>query len=72
MSRDYLAECFAEAAVREARYTDAASMSRTRIVGDSLKGASEDDIARRIVDNRICFRCGARWGKCEHTEASEC
>ena len=72
MSRDYLAECFAEAAEREARYADAASMSRTRIVGDSLKNASDDDIAQRVVDNRTCFRCGARWGKCEHTEAVEC
>lgn len=68
--RDLRRECFEEAKIREANYADAASMSRTRTVGDTLASvlkAPDDVIDARRIDNRQCFCCGSRWGRCEHT-----
>lgn len=68
-------QCFEEAREREMRFADAASMSRTRHVGQALDELAQKEARERgptYLDSRTCGCCGARWGRCEHTsEESE-
>lgn len=65
---------FKEAGERESRFIEARKVTGTSTVGVKGRGNPyavnrKDEVAvgRLVQDNRICWRCGSRWGLCEHT-----
>ena len=66
MTANFRQIAFEEARQREARFADARSMSRLRVVGESL-----NEFPLLIRDSRTCRRCGSRYGLCPHTEGQE-
>jgi ribosomal protein S27AE len=57
---DYRALALEEAGEREARFKNARMLSGTQHIARDIRNMSEDDIANRVVDNRICPKCSVR------------